>query len=134
MHFRDGWWATPSTALSISRAAARRDSSSGTPRAARNPHAPPARSCLPPRSTRMASIHSIAAVAQRRTAVLFGVLVLAGAISCSGRAQDFGDTPYVQTPQNVVDRMLQVAHMGAADYVIDLGSGDGRMVITAAKK
>ena len=49
-------------------------------------------------------------------------------------AQDFGDTPYVQTPQNVVDRMLQVAHVGPGDYVIDLGSGDGRMVITAAKK
>ena len=49
-------------------------------------------------------------------------------------AQDFGDTPYVQTPQNVVDRMLQVAHVGPGDYVIDLGSGDGRMVITAAQK
>jgi len=50
------------------------------------------------------------------------------------RADSFGDTPYVQTPQNVVDRMLQVANVGPADYVIDLGSGDGRMIITAAKK
>jgi protein-L-isoaspartate O-methyltransferase len=49
-------------------------------------------------------------------------------------AQDYGDTPYVQTPQNVVDRMLEVAKVGPTDYVIDLGSGDGRMVITAAKK
>src|SRR3954469_4617775 len=49
-------------------------------------------------------------------------------------AQDFGDTPYVQTPQNVVERMLQVAKVGPADYVIDLGSGDGRMIITAAQK
>ena len=49
-------------------------------------------------------------------------------------AQDFGDTPYVPTPQNVIDRMLQVANVGPRDYVIDLGSGDGRMVITAAKK
>jgi hypothetical protein len=40
----------------------------------------------------------------------------------------------VQTPQNVVDRMLQMAHVGPRDYVIDLGSGDGRLVITAAKK
>lgn len=48
-------------------------------------------------------------------------------------AQDFGDTPYVQTPQVVVDRMLQVAKVGPRDYVIDLGSGDGRLVITAAK-
>jgi hypothetical protein len=49
-------------------------------------------------------------------------------------AQDYGDTPYVQTPQNVVDRMLEVAKVGPKDFVIDLGSGDGRMVITAAKK
>ena len=48
--------------------------------------------------------------------------------------QDFGDTPYVQTPQNVVDTMLETAKVGKNDYVIDLGSGDGRMVITAAKK
>jgi hypothetical protein len=49
-------------------------------------------------------------------------------------AQDYGDTPYVQTPQNVVDKMLEVAKVGPKDFVIDLGSGDGRMVITAAKK
>ena len=50
------------------------------------------------------------------------------------QAQDYGDTPYVQTPQNVVDRMLEVAKVGPKDFVIDLGSGDGRMVITAAQK
>ena len=49
-------------------------------------------------------------------------------------AQDYGDTPYVQTPQNVVDKMLEVAKVGPKDFVIDLGSGDGRMIITAAKK
>ena len=49
-------------------------------------------------------------------------------------AQDFGDTPYVQTPQNVVDTMLEIAKVGPGDYVVDLGSGDGRMVITAAKQ
>src|SRR5687767_14785153 len=49
-------------------------------------------------------------------------------------AQDYGDTPYVQTPQNVVDKMLEVAKVGPKDFVIDLGSGDGRIVITAAKK
>ena len=49
-------------------------------------------------------------------------------------AQDWGDTPYVQTPQNVVDTMLDIAKVGPGDYVIDLGSGDGRMVITAAKQ
>jgi hypothetical protein len=42
--------------------------------------------------------------------------------------------PYVPTPQSVVDRMLELAQVGARDYVIDLGSGDGRIVVTAAKK
>ena len=49
-------------------------------------------------------------------------------------AQDYGDTPYVQTPQNVVDKMLEIAKVTSRDYVIDLGSGDGRLVITAARK
>ncbi len=42
--------------------------------------------------------------------------------------------PYVQTPQDVVDRMLALANVTKADTVYDLGSGDGRIVITAAKK
>jgi hypothetical protein len=42
--------------------------------------------------------------------------------------------PYVPTPQGVVDRMLEMAKVGPADYLIDLGSGDGRIVVTAAQK
>ena len=42
--------------------------------------------------------------------------------------------PYVPTPQVVVDRMLDVGKVGSRDYLIDLGSGDGRIVVTAAKK
>ena len=61
-------------------------------------------------------------------------LLAASLFSVAAFAQDYGDTPYVQTPQNVVDKMLEVAKVGPKDYVIDLGSGDGRMVITAAKK
>jgi SAM-dependent methyltransferase len=49
-------------------------------------------------------------------------------------AQDYGDTPYVQTPQVVVDKMLEIAKVSSKDYLIDLGSGDGRMIITAAKR
>ena len=52
----------------------------------------------------------------------------------SALAQDFGDTPYVQTPAHVVKAMLETAKVGAKDFVIDLGSGDGRMVIMAAKQ
>jgi hypothetical protein len=44
------------------------------------------------------------------------------------------DTPYVPTPQEVVDRMLQLAGVGGKDYVIDIGSGDGRIVLTAVGK
>lgn len=41
--------------------------------------------------------------------------------------------PYVPSPQSVVADMLKIADVGASDYVIDLGSGDGRIVLTAAK-
>jgi precorrin-6B methylase 2 len=44
------------------------------------------------------------------------------------------DVVWVPTPQVVVDRMLDLAKTTSRDYVIDLGSGDGRTVITAAKR
>lgn len=44
------------------------------------------------------------------------------------------DVPYVPTPQAVVDRMLEISGVTAQDYVIDLGSGDGRISITAAQR
>lgn len=42
--------------------------------------------------------------------------------------------PFVPTPQDIVDRMLELAQVGKGDVVYDLGSGDGRIVVTAAKK
>lgn len=42
--------------------------------------------------------------------------------------------PYVPTPQEVVDRLLELAEVRNGDLVYDLGSGDGRIVITAARK
>ena len=42
--------------------------------------------------------------------------------------------PFVPTPQEVVDRMLQLAQVNQGDLLYDLGSGDGRIVITAAKR
>jgi tRNA G37 N-methylase Trm5 len=42
--------------------------------------------------------------------------------------------PFVPTPQDVVERMLTLAKVGPNDVVYDLGCGDGRIVITAAKK
>jgi len=43
------------------------------------------------------------------------------------------DVIWVPTPQTLVDRMLQMAKVTPSDYVVDLGSGDGRTVITAAR-
>jgi 16S rRNA G966 N2-methylase RsmD len=45
-----------------------------------------------------------------------------------------GDVIYVPTPGGVVDEMLKMAKVGPGDFIIDLGSGDGRIVITAAEK
>lgn len=42
--------------------------------------------------------------------------------------------PYVPTPQDVVERMLILANVNKNDFVIDLGCGDGRIPVTAAKK
>lgn len=42
--------------------------------------------------------------------------------------------PYVPTPEDVVDRMLQLARVTKDDVVYDLGCGDGRIVVAAAKK
>jgi ribosomal protein L11 methylase PrmA len=44
------------------------------------------------------------------------------------------DVPYVPTPQAVVDKMLELAEPKKDDIVYDLGCGDGRIVVTAAKK
>src|SRR5437660_10484986 len=49
-------------------------------------------------------------------------------------AWDDGTVPYVNTPMEVVERMLRMAEVRAGDSVIDLGSGDGRIVIEAAKR
>lgn len=48
--------------------------------------------------------------------------------------QEGKDVIWVPTPQALVERMLQMAGTKPTDYVVDLGSGDGRTVITAAKK
>jgi SAM-dependent methyltransferase len=48
--------------------------------------------------------------------------------------QEGKDVIWVPTPQSLVERMLQMAKTTSNDYVVDLGSGDGRTVITAAKK
>ena len=72
-----------------------------------------------------------------RVKCIFGLVALFAWVGlASARAQDDDDfdVPYVPTPQNVVDLMLTLADLKPGDVLYDLGSGDGRIVITAAKK
>jgi SAM-dependent methyltransferase len=64
------------------------------------------------------------------------VLLLATLPPLSPAADPLGraDVPYVPTPESVVDVMLKLANVGPRDFVVDLGSGDGRILIAAAKK
>lgn len=61
-------------------------------------------------------------------------LVMAAAMIEVQAADVRPSVPYVPTPQAVVDRMLAMGRVTAQDYLIDLGSGDGRIVVTAAKQ
>ena len=66
----------------------------------------------------------------RSIAILGAILALAG----RSAAQPVDEIPFVPTPMVVVDRMLELAEVKSGDVVYDLGSGDGRIVIRAAKK
>jgi len=67
----------------------------------------------------------------RAAGSLLAALTLAG--SATAQTSDTAP-PFVTTPQEVVERMLVLAKTRRDDVVMDLGSGDGRIVITAAKK
>jgi SAM-dependent methyltransferase len=70
------------------------------------------------------------------------VAVAAGSVRSQAAQQEYQpevgqagkDVVWVPTPQELVDKMLDMAKVTPKDYVIDLGSGDGRTVITAAKR
>jgi precorrin-6B methylase 2 len=51
-----------------------------------------------------------------------------------GRADAVDLAPWVPTPQPVVDRMLEIASVSGKDVLYDIGCGDGRIVITAARR
>ena len=57
-----------------------------------------------------------------------------GLVSLPGQAQDDNFTPFVISGDEVVLRMLRMAEVGPGDFLIDLGSGDGRIPIIAARR
>jgi len=68
-----------------------------------------------------------------KTSIRFLVGTTASVIALTALSQTPG-APYVPTPTAIVDRMLTLARVGPGDYVVDLGSGDGRLVTTAVAK
>ena len=67
-----------------------------------------------------------------RCILLFALL--AGTSAAQGQQKPTLDVPFVPTPHAVVERMLSMAAVKKGDVLYDLGSGDGRIVITAARK
>jgi hypothetical protein len=81
----------------------------------------------------MVMSHVQAAVAARNLA---GALAMVLASAAGVFAQDGPrlDVIFVPTPMQVVERMLEIAEVKKGEFLIDLGSGDGRIPVTAAKK
>lgn len=80
------------------------------------------------------SLHVPTAV--RLAASALCLFLAAGTVQANEGAKDILpslDVPYVPTPNTIVYRMLELADVKPDDYVIDLGSGDGRIVIAAAR-
>ena len=71
---------------------------------------------------------------RRRVLIALGVLPLAPLARATDLELARTGGPFVPTPQVVVDEMLRMAKVGASDFVIDLGSGDGIIVLTAAQR
>ena len=70
---------------------------------------------------------------QLKRMVCAAALVLCAAASTAKEPERTGG-PYVPTPQVVVDEMLRIARVGSGDFLVDLGSGDGVIVLTAARQ
>lgn len=69
-----------------------------------------------------------------RIALACALILIVGVVTLPRVFAQAADVPYVATPMNVVEAMLELGSVGPEDYLIDLGSGDGRIVITAVKK
>jgi SAM-dependent methyltransferase len=73
-----------------------------------------------------------------RSVSLFASLICFPAFAVLSAGQEAGESPslapYIPTPQLIVEKMLEAAQVKPGEMVYDLGSGDGRIVITAARK
>ena len=83
------------------------------------------------RATRPGSIWSSSGLV--RGAALLALYALAAAAQ-TGKAEAERLAPYYPTPEIIVERMLQLGGLKAGEKLFDLGSGDGRIVILAARK
>lgn len=78
--------------------------------------------------------------ARRRLASLIGTAAAAAVVGADACAQGLApmpvmeEVPFITTPDNVTVSMLELAGVSAKDFVLDLGAGDGRIVITAARR
>jgi SAM-dependent methyltransferase len=92
----------------------------------------------PPATTPRAAVASAAAPLPAASSATPAASAVASATPAAADAaaaeSQVPDIEYVPTPQNVVDKMLEVAKVGKDDVLYDLGCGDGRIVVTAAKK
>ncbi len=79
-------------------------------------------------------IHTRFASTIARTALALSLPAVAASLLLAGGARAQEEVPFVTSPDNVTLEMLSLAKVGARDHVIDLGSGDGRIVILAAKR
>lgn len=70
----------------------------------------------------------------KQTAALLFVLLFSESSIVRAQGGPNEEIPFVPTPLAVIDRMLELADVKQGDVVYDLGSGDGRIVIRAAKK
>jgi SAM-dependent methyltransferase len=68
------------------------------------------------------------------TLLTVSAIILTAPLAAQQTATSESLAPYVPTPQEVVDRMLALAKVTKSDVVYDLGCGDGRIVVTAAKQ
>jgi hypothetical protein len=70
----------------------------------------------------------------RHLLALLLLVFAATAVPAAAIPEEDLDVPYVPTPMRAVERMMELAEIGPDDYLIDLGSGDGRIPIAAARR